>query len=162
MTEEKIKNPFVEEEGYRCFGCAPEEMNPYGLNMEFTKEGDEIVSLWEPKDHFQGFKNVLHGGIQAALIDEIASWVVFVHCETGGFTAGLNVRYLKNVLTDKGPVTLKARLKEMVKNRAFVEVSLIDGTGNVCTEAVAEYFTLPSYIAEKKLHYPGKDAFRYE
>ncbi|MBB6479083.1 PaaI family thioesterase [Spirochaeta isovalerica] len=156
----KIINPFVDlkqSTGYSCFGCSPSNNN--GLKMEFLEEGDEIVSHWNPDRKFEGFLNILHGGIQATLIDEIASWVVFVKLKTGGFTSELQVRYLKSVMIDKGRITLRASIKEMEKNIAHVQVSLYDGEENLCSEGVASYFTLPEKIAVAKMNYPGIDSF---
>lgn len=31
----KIKNPWMDKEGYNCFGCNPD--NPIGVHMEFLK-----------------------------------------------------------------------------------------------------------------------------
>ncbi|MBN2656508.1 MAG: PaaI family thioesterase [Spirochaetales bacterium] len=156
----KIVNPFIKltrSEEYSCFGCSPSNQN--GLKMEFHEEGDEIVSFWTPDKRFEGFHNVLHGGIQATLIDEIASWVVFVKLKTGGFTSELNVKYLKSVMIDKGRIALKASLRDMEKNIAHISVSLYDGEGSLCSEGVASYFTLPEKIAAHKLKYPGIESF---
>ncbi len=70
----KIRNPYVDLKGYNCFGCSPN--NIQGLHMHFEEHGEKIISEWTPKMQFQGYKNVLHGGIQATLMDEIASWCV--------------------------------------------------------------------------------------
>ena len=35
---------------------------------------------------FAGFHDILHGGIQATMMDEIASWVVLVKLDTSGVT----------------------------------------------------------------------------
>jgi acyl-coenzyme A thioesterase PaaI-like protein len=156
----KITNPFIGKENYNCFGCSPD--NPHGLRMEFFEKGDEILSIWNGKDYFAGFENILHGGIQATIMDEIASWVVFVKLETGGFTSNLNVQYKQPVSLDKGNITIRASLKEMKKNIAFIDVSLFDGDGKLCSVAVAQYFTLPEKIARKKLRYPGIESFREE
>ncbi len=153
----KIVNPFTEIEGYNCFGCSPH--NPYGIKMNFFEEGDEIVSIWKPSDKFTGFNNILHGGIQATLIDEIASWVMFVKLETGGFTTSLNVNYKSSVYIDKGDISLRASLKEMRKNIAIIDVALFDNAGKMCTQSTVEYFTLPETIARKRLKYPGIDSF---
>jgi len=156
----KINNPYInlpEEAGYSCFGCSPS--NSHGLKMEFFEEGEEIVSFWNPDKKFEGYLNVLHGGIQATLIDEIASWVVFVKLRTGGFTSDLQVKYIKSVLIDKGQITLRASLREMKKNMAHIQVSLYDGGGNLCSEGVAIYFTLPEKIAVSKMKYPGIESF---
>ena len=72
----KIKNPYagLEEQGYNCFACCPE--NPFGLKMEFYEDGDDIVCLWNPHTNFQGWLNTLHGGIQSTLMDEVGGWLV--------------------------------------------------------------------------------------
>lgn len=157
VSMKKIVNPFIEAENYTCFGCSPR--NPFGLKMTFFEEGDEIICHWSPSKNFEGFHNVLHGGIQSTLMDEIASWVVFVKLQTGGFTSSLQVKYLTSVIIDKGDITLKASLREMEKNIAHIQVQLFDGSGKLCTEAVVSYFTLPEKIAKAKLRYPGVDSF---
>ena len=113
-----INNPFLEGPEYDCFGCAPN--NPLGLALEFFEDGDEIRSTWKPREHFEGFKGVLHGGIQAALHDEIASWVVFVKLGTAGYTQNLSVTYLAPVMVSKGPIQLRSRLQHMDGNKANI------------------------------------------
>jgi len=80
MTE--LRNPFIGINGYECFGCAPD--NHAGLRMSFFEDGDEIISSWDPQEYFQGYNHILHGGIQATLMDEPASWIVFVKLGTAG------------------------------------------------------------------------------
>ena len=87
----KIKNHWVHKEGYDCFGCSPD--NPLGVKMEFYEDGDDIVCFWKPQAHYQGWIDTLHGGIQATLIDECASWVVFRKLQTSGVTNRLEVKY---------------------------------------------------------------------
>jgi len=152
-----ITNPFLKGQEYDCFGCAPH--NPIGLALEFFEDGDEIFSQWKPKDHFEGFKGVLHGGIQAALHDEIASWVVFVKQGTAGYTQELSVKYLAPVMVAKGPITLRARLREIDGNKANITTTLFDGEGKACSESLAVYFTVPVHIAKRMFDYPGKEAF---
>jgi acyl-coenzyme A thioesterase PaaI-like protein len=152
-----IKNPFLEGHNYDCYGCAPH--NPIGLALEFFADGDDIVSTWKPREHFEGFKGVLHGGIQAALHDEIASWVVFVQLGTAGYTQSLSLTYLAPVLVAKGPVTLRSGLRDMDGNKANIITTLFDGEGKACSESLAVYFTVPVHIAKRMFDYPGKEAF---
>lgn len=153
----KLKNPYAEFPGYNCFGCSPH--NPIGLRMEFFKDGEKIVSTWSPGKDFQGFHDVLHGGIQATMMDEIASWVVFILLETAGLTYRLQSTYRKPVRISKGEITLKAKLKEQKRRIAVIEVSLLDGEGTTCSESLVEYFILSREKAEKEMHFPGKEAF---
>jgi len=153
----KLKNPYAEYPGYNCFGCSPN--NPIGLQMEFFKQDEKIVSTWCPGEDYQGFHDILHGGIQATMMDEIASWVVFVILETAGVTYRLQTTYRKAVRISKGPITLEAKLKEQKRRIASIEVSLLDGEGTTCSESLVEYFVLSREKAEQEMHFPGKDAF---
>ncbi len=157
MSMIPIKNPFVTLPGYSCFGCSPN--NEYGLAMEFFEDGDSIVSFWNPKNHYSGFLGVLHGGIQATLHDEIASWVVFVKLKTAGYTADLSVAYKNPVLISKGTIKLVSKLVSQEGNFATMHTELFDGSGKLCSESHARYFIVPEHIAQKKFSYPGIDAF---
>ena len=47
----KIKNPWTGKEGYRCFGCSPD--NEVGLKMQFYEDGDDVVCFWKPMERYQ-------------------------------------------------------------------------------------------------------------
>ncbi|MDD3739317.1 MAG: PaaI family thioesterase [Lentimicrobiaceae bacterium] len=157
MKSVEIANPFGEMDNYQCFGCAPD--NPFGLQMKFKLEGDEVVSEWNPKEHFQGWNGVLHGGIQATLMDEIASWVVFTILETSGVTSKMQVNLVKPLKIKNGPYTLRAKLIETKNNIASVSVTLADSNNIVCSDAIIDYFYYPVEIAKRRLFYPGIEKF---
>jgi acyl-coenzyme A thioesterase PaaI-like protein len=82
-----------------CFICGME--NPVGLHLHIYETAPgEVESTYIAPDHFQGYPGVLHGGIVAALIDEISG-----RAQMGSdpmdprfmFTAKLEVKYRKNV-----------------------------------------------------------------
>ncbi len=152
-----LSNPYTSLDGYNCFGCSPD--NPQGLQMKFTVEGDHVVSTWQPENNFQGWHNVLHGGIQATLMDEIASWVVFAKIGTTGVTSRMDIKLSKPMLMNKGPVRLSAKLREMRRNIAVIDVELLDGEGTRCAEGIFHYFTYPESVARQALFYPGKEKF---
>ena len=154
---QKIHNPYVHREGYNCFGCCP--TNPIGLQMEFQLEGDEVVSYWHPSPAFQGWNHILHGGIQATLMDEIGSWFAIVTAKTSGVTSNLNVRYKKAVPTDKGAIKLVARHKETRRNLLTVEIELFSPDGSLCAEGIATYFMLNPKVAKEQFMFPGVEAF---
>lgn len=157
ISRRRINNPYTSIKGYNCFGCSPD--NPYGLRLEFYEEGDEVVSDWQPGAHFQGYGNILHGGIIATAMDEIASWYIFTQLKTAGVTYELKTRYLAPVYTDKGAVQLRARLKEQNKRIADIDVKLFDNEGNLCSEGVVGYFVFPEKWAREKLYYPDFNSF---
>lgn len=154
----KIKNVHRNEdkEKYHCFGCAPH--NKSGLQLEFWEDGDEVLANWEPKHEMMGWTNVVHGGIQATLMDEVSGWLVYVKCATAGVTAELNVKYRKPVMMDKGPVTVRAKLLERNKRLATIETRL-ECNGELCAEGLLKFFLYPETLAREKFYYPGVAAF---
>ena len=157
---ETIRNPFAGGPGYDCFGCSPS--NPVGLGLRFRDDGDGIVTEWKAGEHHVGFDGVLHGGIQATLHDEIASWFVFAKLGTAGFTSELSVRYLSPVYVAKGAVRLRCTLLTQDGRKATMRCLLYDGTGKLCSESDVTYSTVPEHIARRMFKYPGKEAFGTE
>ena len=147
----KLCNPFLHLEGYNCFGCAPE--NPFGVKMEFFEDGEDIVSIWQPTENFQGWFHTLHGGIQSVLLDEICGWVVMRKLQTGGVTSKMETRYLRPVPTNGGPLTIKSRLREMRRNIAVIDAEIYDAEGRVCSKAVCTYFTYPQETARREMFF---------
>lgn len=137
----KIINPWAGEPTYHCFGCDPN--SPNGLRMEFFENGEEIVSYWHPRSEFQGWRNTLHGGIQATLADEIASWVVFRKFQTSGVTSRMEVKYKKAVIITDAPLELRAKVVEQRRNVIDIAVELYDAQGELCTTANCVYFLFP-------------------
>jgi len=135
----KIHNGWAELPGYNCFGCGPH--NDKGLHMEFYEDGEDIISIWEPQSHYQGWINTLHGGIQATLADEIASWVIFRKLQTTGMTAKLEVRYRKSISTLDDHITLRAHIISQRRNLIDIEIEIRNAADEICTTAVATYFT---------------------
>lgn len=150
---DKILNPWRNVEGYLCFGCSPD--NQSGLKMEFYEDGDEIVSIWQPRPEFQGWLDTLHGGIQAVLLDEICAWLVTRKLQTTGVTSKMETRYRHPVKTNEGTIEIRASLKEMKRNIAIIEARLYDHGGKLCTEAVCTYFTYPQNEVKENMFFLG-------
>ncbi len=130
--------------------------------MEFTEQDDEIFCEWIPDTHHQGFYNILHGGIQATLMDEIAAWTVQVKLRTAGVTTKMEVDYIKPVFTNRGHIQLRARIDTIEKRIAVIRVDLYNSDLELCSSANVSYFTYPEGIAGKRLFYPGYEAFFME
>ena len=82
-----------------CFICGME--NPVGLHLHIYETAPgEVESTYIAPEHFQGYPGVLHGGIVAAILDEISG-----RAHMGSdplnprfmFTAKLEVKYRQNV-----------------------------------------------------------------
>lgn len=117
--------------------------------MEFYEDGDEIVSFWNPKSHYQGWINTMHGGILGTLMDEAAAWTVFRKLQTSGVTTRLDVRYKKPVMTTDSQITVRARITGQRRNIVDIDVKIENQQGEVCTEGTATYFVFDRRRAEE-------------
>ena len=86
-----------------CFICGLE--NPIGLHLHiYETEPGTVESTYLAPDHFQGYPGVLHGGIVAAIVDEIAGRSLMGSDPMNPrfmFTAKMEVKYRKNVPVGK-------------------------------------------------------------
>ena len=155
----KIQNPYAKtgRAEYQCFGCSPD--NEIGLHLEFWDDGEYVIAKWMPRKLLEGYSNVLHGGIQATLLDEIASWVVQTHCNTVGVTSSMEITFRRAVLVSEGEITLRGRVKEAGTRMAIIETELLVNDGKLCASAVVKYFLFSPEKASKEYFYPGADAF---
>lgn len=86
-----------------CFVCGLE--NPVGLHLHFYETGSgEVETQYIAPSHFQGYPGVLHGGIVAAIIDEVTGRAYMGSDPQNPrfmFTGKLEVKYRKNVPVEK-------------------------------------------------------------
>ncbi len=151
MENRKLINPWLGLEGYNCIGCAPN--NPFGVHLEPYEEGDDIVARWKPSVNYQGWLDTLHGGIHALLLDEVCGWVVMRKLQTTGVTSKMELRYRRPVSTSGGELTVRAHIRDNVRNLYTIDAQLIDAEGRVCTEATCVYFTFPPEKAKRDMHF---------
>jgi hypothetical protein len=60
-----------------CFVCG--RNNPKGLYMQFYDNGrDEVHAHYMIPDHYQGYPGVVHGGVIAAILDEVVFRVAMI------------------------------------------------------------------------------------
>ena len=157
MEKRKLYNAYEEHEGYYCFGCA--SANESGLRCEFYEEGEYVTCRWQPRPEFQGFFHVLHGGIQATLMDEIACWTVFAKERTAGVTVDMRVKYRSSVRTDRGELFLRSRVVERNNRLVTMRVELFNADGTLGSEADVIYRVFPPEVAAERLGWTGVDAF---
>lgn len=80
-----------------CFCCGDE--NESGIRARFFVDGDAVNAEVVLPRHMNGYRDVAHGGVLAALLDESMGWAatVFGRGHTFYVTAELTVKYLRPV-----------------------------------------------------------------
>jgi uncharacterized protein (TIGR00369 family) len=109
-----------------CFACG--SANPKGLHLTFRFEGDDYVCEFVPEKEYQGWTNIVHGGIVATVLDEVMTRMLW---EKGlnAVTAELQIR-LKRPVPIGRRATARSRLVASRKRvyETEAELELADGT----------------------------------
>lgn len=155
----KVTNPYNQGEN-PCFGCS--DKNPIGLKLKFEESEKLLHARWSPEEQYQGYINILHGGIIATLMDETSAWCINVKAGKAGVTSEIKIKYLKPVFVNRGDITLEAGIIENRPGHIAVHCSLFDSSGNLCAESESLFFVYPDEIARRKFNFPGKEAFTSE
>ena len=134
----EIENVFTDFPGYGCFACDPR--NKLGLRMKFfaDDETNEVFTRINLAKHFSGFPGIMHGGIQCALIDEVAFWAMFDRFRKIGLTAKIEIIYQKKVETLKD-IEIRGRISESTNRRVKVDVKILDEDNQVLVTGLVTY-----------------------
>ena len=123
-----------------CFVCG--ESNPLGLRLRMETDGQLVHVHFTPRLEHIGFKQVVHGGLLATVLDEIMVWACAVQTRQFAFCAEMNVRYLQPVRPGE---TLHgiAELVENRRNKIFETKSeLRKSDGVVVVTATGKYMPI--------------------
>jgi uncharacterized protein (TIGR00369 family) len=123
-----------------CFGCG--QQNESGLRLRYRRIGESSVEAeYSVPQHFRGAEGVVHGGVQAALLDEIMG--LAVHTFLAGeehriVTAEMSVRYRKSTPIET-LLTIRGHLNRTEGPNLFLSAEILDGEGELLTEGESRF-----------------------
>jgi uncharacterized protein (TIGR00369 family) len=124
---------------HHCFGCGT--LNPIGLRLAVYGEGDEVWADFVADRRHEGYRGLVHGGILAALLDEVLGWAFF-HRGIWAVTTRLDLTY-------RAPVPVGARIRvtgRVVRDRGRMLDTvgqIADEGGRTLVEATGRYARIP-------------------
>ncbi|MCC6849687.1 MAG: PaaI family thioesterase [Deltaproteobacteria bacterium] len=124
--------------GGHCFGCSRE--NPAGLRLRFFRDPEGVRCDTVVAPTYQGAPDVVHGGIQAVLLDETCCAAAYF--SRGGFvvTGTLSLRYRRPCPTGQ-PLVVTARIVADEGRYLRIEgVIRKAGSGEVITLAEGTFY----------------------
>ncbi len=128
-----------------CFVCG--EANAAGLKLRFETDGRVVQTRFRPGPVHVGFRETVHGGLIATLLDEIMVWACAVQTRRFAVCAELTVRYVKPVRPGAEYIAT-GELAANRKNRIFeATASLKAASGQVLAEASGKYLPIESATA---------------
>ena len=107
------------EDDHYCFVCGEE--NPSGLHLKFTLCDGKVKTEFVPQKIFQGYKDIVHGGIIAAILDEAMVKAAFMQ-GTQAVTAEITIRF-KNPLMAGEKAVVEAHI--LRTNKKIIEPAAI-------------------------------------
>ena len=128
-----MKKLVLEDDGY-CFACGPK--NSSGLRLGFRNENGRTRAAFIPGKLHQGFKDIVHGGIITAVLDEAMVKAVLSE-GVEALTAEISVRFRSPLLTGDRSV-VEAEIKNMGKRLIETSARLMKSDGTVVAEAEAK------------------------
>ena len=78
-----------------CFACG--DKNPDGLKLDFKVEGEKLIVEYTFPKKFQGYADVVHGGMLSLVLDEVMVNLPWKKYDTPVVSAELNIRLKKPV-----------------------------------------------------------------
>jgi uncharacterized protein (TIGR00369 family) len=134
---------------HSCFVCG--ESNPLGLKLRFETDGCFVQARFRPRPEHIGFKNVVHGGLTATVLDEIMVWACAVRTRQFAFCAELNVRFLNPLLPGE-EVIVTGELTANRKNRIFeAKATVRNASGQTLADATGKYLPIQAADASEML-----------
>lgn len=125
-----------------CFVCGLS--NPLGLHLVFENSASgEVTAAYTVPEMYQGYPGVVHGGVVAAMLDELAG-----RSFMGGdpprfmFTARLQIRYRKNVPVGQ-PLRLVGRAGTSHGRTAEATSAIYGPDGSLLAEGQALLVDVP-------------------
>jgi len=134
-----MRRPIVYRSGVNhCFGCGP--TNPAGLRLTFVETDAGVEADYTVPAHLQGATGIVHGGIQATLLDETLCMTAYAKAGTPVFTGELTVRYLRPVPTGI-PLRVHGQIVETKSKGWIIEGAItLAETGAALTRARGRFF----------------------
>jgi acyl-coenzyme A thioesterase PaaI-like protein len=139
VVRKEIPSPYVDQQ---CFFCG--DRNEAGLHLRFylDEATGEVSTEYTASAPFRGLGDILHGGIQCGLFDEVMGWTSHILTGQIGVTSDLTVSFLKPVLLGT-PIAVFCRIVDRVGPRVRLEARIEGPDGVVCTRASGTYHLLP-------------------
>lgn len=147
VLQEQYRQRFFGDPLHICFGCS--HNNERGLKLNFFRtDMGGLAFKWNPTAGLESFPKIVHGGISATLLDELAGVLIQAELDLLGFTVSARVNYHSPVYNDR-VVLGHARIVARYKRYVLVQGELFDEKGKILSTMTCLYFI------------PNKSTFKY-
>jgi acyl-coenzyme A thioesterase PaaI-like protein len=129
-------------------------LNPHGLHLQYHLAGDRVVTTWVAGDEHAGFPGFVHGGLIAAVLDDVMGRCSVLH-RRWVVTGRMETRF-----RDAAPIGAALRVEGWITRltrrvmRAEARMMLEDGS--TVADATGTYLPIPASLLERMVgSWPG-------
>jgi acyl-coenzyme A thioesterase PaaI-like protein len=147
-----------------CYVCG--QSHPRGLRIRFYTGGfGRVCARFAPDGDQTGYRNIVHGGVISALLDELLGWPIALQTGRMALTAELTVRFRKPMPNDS--IYLATAYPGVDRGRYWEGTGDIrDDAGILYAKAQGKYFLISAEgtaaVAANLTYRPGDaPVFRY-
>jgi uncharacterized protein (TIGR00369 family) len=114
------------------------------LKLRFETDGRVVQTRFVPRPEHVGFRQIVHGGIIATLLDEVMVWACAVQTRRFAFCAELNVRFVRSVQPEE-ELLASGELVNNRRDKIFdAKAELRNQDGLVLASATGKYWPIKS------------------
>ncbi len=117
-----------------CFGCG--KRHPFGLRLKFRREGHGVVTEFTPAAYYQGWTDIIHGGIVSTMLDEAMGHAVLMDGDFGFLTASIKVNFKRPAYAGDRLI-IRGEVVRREGRKAEVEGSLTTPDGRLVADGRA-------------------------
>jgi acyl-coenzyme A thioesterase PaaI-like protein len=136
--DSKTPSRRIEVEPHNCFACGT--LNAHGLHLELHTAADRCWTRLTLSDRFEGWEGIAHGGILAAILDEVMAWALVDH-DLWGLTARMSVDFRRPVRVGQ-PILAEGWVSSVARRGRLIDTAgrIVDAaTGELLATAEARY-----------------------
>ena len=119
-----------------CFVCGQD--NPRGLRLRSRLENGVVVLNYTTRESDLGYRNLVHGGIAATLLDEVMTWAAIVGVRRACVAAELTVR-LKGPIAVARDLRVEGRVADLKARLLLTKGVILDDAGQTLMSATGKY-----------------------
>jgi uncharacterized protein (TIGR00369 family) len=127
-----------------CFVCG--DKNDIGLKIDFFYDEGKAIAEYTPSRSFEGYRNVLHGGIISTLLDEVMIKAILAKGILT-VTSRMDVKFKKPAKIGER-LLLEGKIKEDKGNIIITEGKVFNQAGSLIATAQGTYFRVKGQVKE--------------
>lgn len=121
-----------------CLVCGKDNPLGHRLRLAVDPHTGDVVVHWTPTEHHAGFKNLVHGGATATVLDEAMAWTAIWNRRRMCVCAEMTLRFRKPVMPGT-PLIIRASVEHARERLVIIRAMACDESGDTLAEAAGKY-----------------------